>query len=118
MLKRVIFFFGSAVIVGVLVFAVKQHTPQSKPVREPVMAQQPANTGRSHFPVEAGEDIELDEDEVIDVPYVPPKEDKTLEEKKKQEEDAKIAQQKQIEARRELDKQSAEAQKKRSSWFW
>ena len=117
MLKKIFFFFGSAIVVGLAIFFIESHTSRPAPVKEPVAVQH-TETGRSHFPTEAGEDIELDEGEVIDVPYVPPKEDQTQEEKQQMEE-AKIAQEKQMEARRELNKQNAEEQKKHhSSWLW
>lgn len=118
MLKKIFFFFGSAIAVGLIIFFIKAHTSHPTPVKEPVAVQH-IETGRSHFPTEAGEDIELDEGEIIDVPYVPPKEEQTQEEKQRMEEEAKIAQEKQIEARRELNKQNAEEQKNhRSSWLW
>lgn len=118
MLKKIFFFFGSAIVVGLAIFFIESHTSRPAPVKEPVAVQH-TETGRSHFPTEAGEDIELDEGEVIDVPYVPPKEDQTQEEKQQMEEEAKIAQEKQMEARRELNKQNAEEQKKHhSSWLW
>lgn len=117
MLKKIFFFFGSAIAVGLTIFFIKAHTSHPTPVKEPVAIQH-TETGRSHFPTEAGEDIELDEGEIIDVPYVPPKEEQAQEDKQRMEE-AKIAQEKQMEARRELNKQNAEEQKNhRSSWLW
>lgn len=118
MLKKIFFFFGSAIVVGLTIFFIKTHTSHPTTVKEPVTVQH-IETGRSHFPTETGEDIELDEGEFIDVPYVPPKEEQTQEEKQRMEEETKIAQEKQMEARRELNKQNAEEQKNhRSSWLW